>query len=130
MNRSRFAGSRQTHTLAIDGQHGLALGADNGRLRLSSSPPAGDHRFPLSIRRGQRELAGQAGLQTVGESEPMLAPGGGEAAEGTEYLLPRTIGGAYGFDEKIIVVGFALVRLGGPANVHRTLYITDYRLII
>lgn len=75
-------------------------------------------------------MAGQAGLQTVGESEPMLARGGGETAEGAEYFLPRTFGGASGFDQKIIVVGFALVRLGGLANVNRALYITDYRLII
>jgi hypothetical protein len=36
--------------------------------------------------------------------------------------LPRTFGRAYGFDQEIIVVAFALVSLGRLADVHRTLH--------
>src|SRR5215831_6538049 len=129
MNGPSFARLLQAHALAVDGQHRFALGMGHGRLRLSSSPPACGHRFPLGIGLGQRKLARQTGLHTVGEIEPMLAWRGSETAQGTDDLLPWTFGGAYGFDEKVIVVGFALVRLGGLADIQRALYIAGYRLI-
>ena len=64
----------------------------------------------------------RAGLNSVSEIEPVLARCGSETAEGTEDFLPRTFGGAYGFDETIVIVAFALMSFGGLANVHRTLH--------
>jgi len=76
-------------------------------------------------RGAQGELSDQARLHSVRQVQPVLAGSWRQAAEGTKNLLPRTFGGAYGFDEEIIVVGFALVSLGGLADVHRTLYIAS-----
>src|SRR5271157_4766008 len=125
MNPSRFAGCFDAHTLAVDRQQRLAGRAGRGGrgAELSSSPPFFDQGFHAGIGGSQGELACQASLNSVRQVQPVLRWRRLQTSEGAEDALSRTLGSVDRFDQEIVVVAFALVSLGGLADVHRTLYI-------
>src|ERR1035441_7702497 len=126
MHGSRCASLLNTHLLAVDGHGGWGHALLRRQRRRSSSsaflPQGGKSRLGGT----QRELSEQAGLHPVGQVQPVFAGSWRQATEGTKNLLPGTFGSAEGFDEEVIVVGFAFVSLGSLADVHGTLH-TSYQ---
>ncbi len=75
------------------------------RLGLGVGPEAG-------LARGRR-------LDALGQPQPGGAGSGGEGAERTEDPMARPLGGANGFDEEVLGVGFTSDRLARRFDEHK-----------
>ncbi len=80
------------------------------------------------IRSGKRGLALQAGFEAVGQIQPLLRGCGGQAAKRADDALAGALGGGHRFHQEIVGVRFTLVPFGGLPDIHRTLYMPQYRL--
>ena len=121
MNRSCFAGFFDPDALHIDRHECTAVGRRCRTSRPSSSALVFNHCFCGRIRFGEGMLSSQAGSHAVSQSQPLCAGSWGKASERTNDLLPRPLRCAYRLDQKIVIVGFPLVRFGRFPDVHRTL---------
>lgn len=126
MHRSGLARLFDAHPVRIDRQPRLRFAAiPRRRDWLRARSPSLLHLFDqgLDLRVGGRgrTLSLETRLQLVRQAEPFFARRRGEAAEGADHVLAGTLGSVHGLDEPIVGVGFSLVRLGGPTEVHRPL---------
>src|SRR6266404_2009881 len=125
MNSTGLTSLFHRHTLGIDGDRGADGSGRLLRRSLPSSVDLFDQRFDRYIGGRKGTLTLQAGLQAVSQIQPMLPRSRGQRAERADDALAGTLGGVLRLDQKKIGVGFALVSLGGFAQVHRTLHISS-----
>src|SRR5437879_5965734 len=129
MNRSGLTSLFHRHTLGIDGDRGAGRSGRLLRRSLPSSVDLFDQRFDRYIGGRKGILTLQAGLQAVRQVQPLLPGSRGQSAERADDALTGTLGGVLRLDEEEVGVGFALVGLGGFAEIHRTLYIQSTRVM-
>src|SRR5437762_3005524 len=125
MNRTGLPWLFHRHTLGIDGDRDAGGSGRFFRRSGASAADLFDQRFDRSIRGRKGTLTLQAGLQAVRQVQPLLPGSRGQSAERADDALTGTLGGVLRLDEEEVGVGFALVGLGGFAEIHRTLHISS-----